>query len=383
MRFNGRLFCVALDNLFRVCLVLGVLSCNARSPCEVVAEDAAQSVAAKTSEEENRILGEFCNSIEEKKSGSDQVKRDFWNSHFELALPKLKSDEARATLYRLHADHATSQGDRPEAIRIYQILVEKYSHTKEYPGGVAELMGLAERENDHPTLLTAALATSQVASDGSKKVKATGKAAMAMIGLGEFSHAVELVQALPKDDLRNAEEVLQIMNNVAVKLIDAQQVKLAQQVLDAAYSATPADKRNTPLLGNLATVAAMTGQKEQAVKYHEEAKRLFPNDERVPAYDFSIASLQFELGNYAEARAHYQAVLDSKSSFAGLSNLKKLSAENIENIVVKTTGTIGKSGFNPAIKNNTFRYLLSLNVLIVVCVAAVVLWRWKTVRNRV
>lgn len=335
-----------------------------------------------TSDEEQRLLGQFCVAIESKNEGTAAEKRSFWRLQLDSFLPQLTSDEGKATLYRLHADHSNNQGDPHEAIRSYKTLVENYAHTKEYKNGLRELLDLAERNNDYATMLAASVASAQGATDESQKVRAVTKEAIAFVGLKEYEKAAELMRGLSANDPTIGERILQAKNNVGVRLIAEQQLDLAQELLTAAYSETKLENRNTPLLANLATVATLRGQKELSLKYHQEAKGLLdPKDDRIPGYDFSIANALFELGRAEEAASHYQAVLNSTSSRKDLAHLKKLSAENLENLRAKDSIADNSTGFDISKRRPTTRMtIVILNAIVVGVIAAAAFIRRRSAK---
>jgi tetratricopeptide (TPR) repeat protein len=352
------------------------LGCVAATAHNARAQDADPSAGA-ISQQEELVLAAFCNDIESMKSGTAEEKRAFWGRQSELRLPELKTDEARAKLYRLYGDHATSQGDKPEAIRVYKILVEKYSSTREYPAAMRELADLAGRENDYASLLGAASGSLAQTDDPSQKISINQKMAEALIGLAEYTQAVALMERLTADFPEHRSEVSKALSYIGAHLIARQQFEQGRELLELSYSATPPNERTTTLLANLATASTTLGKKEEALKYHQEAK-LLAGDGRAAAYDFTIANLLFELGRFDESKTHYQAVLDSQSSLDDLPNLKKLAAENLENIAVRTSNpSLGEAAFKPvkAGRANRIQIIVIVNLVFAAIVLSTFVFR--------
>ena len=350
---------------------------SALQPLSVIAEDnSTLMVSPLISKKDNQIIIDY-HLITNKAKGTAEEIKQLKRSKLDTSLLKLESDEAKAILCRIHGDNATAEKDYVEAMRTYQHLIDNYPDTSRHAIYLQELLYLAGRADDNATKLSAALAVEKLDIESSEKLNAMRQAAAAFISLKQFSSAVEIAEELHKKFPQDTERALELMNNIGVELVLAGQLPSAQRVLEATYLNTPPEARGDALLGNLANISRKSGNIDQAIKYQEEAIRLFPEHENVPAYQFAIANSLFDLGQYEESKKYFQAVLSTDTPSEDLTNLKNLSSENIKKIELVTRKAPIRKERKGRSQGGSFNVLLVFNVVAAIVVLTIMLWRRK------
>jgi tetratricopeptide (TPR) repeat protein len=289
---------------------------------------------------------------------------------------ELGSPDAKAVFHRMLANHAQMTGDRAGEIREYTVVVEEFPDTLAAPYCARELMARSEQAGDAATALLAATLAARVAQSEDEKHEANRATAYALVALGQHEEAIQHLDTVAQGE-GSSTRLNQLRNNVAVRLLQAEQRDQAERLLLIAYESSPPGERDPGILGNLTSLASAQGRIEDVIRYQEEARALTKDPDALPAIDFAIAGSLFQLERFDEARARYQEVLNSKSRSADLPGLQKLAAENLENIAARLTSQAATSGFRPEpVKPNGHWWLLiGANVVFVSLIGIAYVWK--------
>lgn len=259
---------------------------------------------------------------------------------------ELQNADGKAVFHRMLANHARASGDRPREIREFRLVVEEYPQSLVAADCAESLIVRAEQARDFAQMLSAAALFDRFADTVEKRREVQRVTAYALVGLGEYDQAARHVETVASED-RHSLWSRELLNNVAVKLLNADQLTAAERLLMQAYESSPANERGPGLLGNLAVLAKTQGHIENAIRFQEERRALSKDPILVLGIDFDIAANLFELKRFDEASARYQAILDDPEISAEATRLKTLAAENLRNIAAMTTTPLAPDALRP------------------------------------
>jgi tetratricopeptide (TPR) repeat protein len=241
----------------------------------------------------------------------------------------------------------------------------------------------AEQTGDFATMLSAATVAGRATQSANERRDVQRAVAYALVGLGEYEEAVKHVEAVASSE-GSSPWLTQLYNNVAVRLLKSDQQRAAERLLMLAYESSRPDERDLGLLGNLSSLAKSQGRIEDAIRYQTERMQLTKDPASIPAIEFAIAGNLLQLERFDEARARYQAVLDSPESSDDLARLKGLAAENIRNITALTTPKFAPSEIRPEPSRSTsWRWaIVAGSIAVLIVVGGAVAWKRHRMKTR-
>jgi tetratricopeptide (TPR) repeat protein len=326
-----------------------------------------------SSAERQRVLAEFCTSVEAVVDVDPEARRRLWRGAYESAVPRLESDDELATLLRLYADHAASQGDIVEAVRVYQTLVAGYPRVAEHPRHLAELIDLAERSDDFSVMLSAALSFEDVAANESQRLTATEKVALALFMQRNYAGAAEIYRSLASRYPDQQQRVARSLNNISGSFSMNGEPELAYRLLKDAYAMTDRSERSLTLYRNLVSQARQCEAYEDAIGFIHEMKAMYSDHEQAASFDFILGTIHHKLQRHDEARSAYQAVIDAHGSWRELERYRSLAADNLRAMTEDSRPSTVRVVPSPT--NSLRRVVWLLGNVSVLTLLAVMAWR--------
>lgn len=345
--------------------------------------DLFEKAVARAGNEDVRKLEDIASKIFNGPNDAVELTPDL-SAELNRVESELRNADGKALFHRMLANHAIAARDAAREIREYRVVVEEYPDTVVAPDCAEKLMVRAEQTGDFAVMLSAAAFVGRSAGTADQKRDVQRVIAFALVGLCEYDEAVRHLETVASSEGAST-WMRQLYNNVAVRLMQADQQGAAERLLMLAYESSRPDERDLGLLGNLSFLAKSQGRIEDSIGYQEEQRRLATDPIYASGVEFNIASNLFEVGRFDEARARYQAVLDSPHSSDHLSHLKALAAENIQNIIARTTPQFAPSEIRPESSSRStgaWWAIVGGNVAVLSVVAGALAWRRHRVKIR-
>lgn len=294
-------------------------------------------------------------------------------SIFEKAISQLKGDESRAVLCELHSDCARMFGDQEESMRRLRQIIEQYPTTSRYSPAIDQLIDHYQRKADYAEMLVMATDASRTAATEPRRIHFKGKMAFAMTALGQTDEAMKMLLEELDRFPGHSRLVLRIVNDIAAMAVSNNDHENSYLGFKTIYAKAAPGQRSLQQLGNLATACQLSKRTDEAEKIYLEAIAAFPDDERRPEKEFSIAFLRFGRGDFDGARQYYEKVLASKSSYDGLSDLKKLARSNLE--IIDNRNRKAVAALVQPSSNRPVAIWLPLNLALIAILSFLVAWK--------
>lgn len=267
--------------------------------------------------------------------GSPAASREEADTVFNEALKAVRSDAAKAAVWELRADYFRVIGDFKESMQASRVIYDSYPNDVRAQNAASELIECARKSGDHDALLHVAREQIATANEPQKIIELAGVAAEALMKLHRPDDAQLELTSLLDQSPEQADAILMQLHRLGAEAIANGDYALAKSILSKTYELTPTPRRNEQLLANMATVCILTGNREDAVRYHLEALEAFPNDPRRVSHEFSLGVLLFDLEVLEGSRKYFQAVVDSNATVDGLEKLRDVSRTSIREINAK------------------------------------------------
>ncbi len=299
---------------------------------------------------------------------------------FNQTLGKVKSDAAVATVWELRADYFRATGDLAESVKASKLIYDKFPKSTRHKNAAEELIVNSSKMGDYQGLLDLAQEQLEKATEPARIVALTNYVAIAQIKLGRSQAGIEEMFKLLNRMPEQSKNITRAIQSLSADAIGRGEHELADTMLTKIYAITPPERRDAMLLGNLATISVLRGNRENAVKYHLEALEQFPDDPRRVSHEFSLGVLLLDMGQAEKARHYFQAVVNSPAKFDGLEKIRSVSRESLKEMdaLKKSRGEPVQLDSRTETRNNrriTLAYVLLFNGIGLALFAGFMWWR--------
>ena len=236
------------------------------------------------------------------------------------ALDRVKTDEARASLWEVKAFYFESSGLSAEAVGCLRMIVENYPDTRPYRQALSRYAVLELRDGHAGQVLEMLSAVDE--EDIAKDPEMLRAKVSALYQTGMKNVARDLILQRIAANPAGANAMHPILAELAVLAFQEGDAAASFRLWEALYDKTKPSERSQELLGNFAAAAGASGRADRAISIHEEALAAYANDERSVAHQYSAGILLFDAGEHERAEQYLQAVLASKASLEHMQDVQ-------------------------------------------------------------